>query len=144
MTEQRAMPPAVDRKVLSEGVVNIRVAKSAERSGVKTETGFVRYLRFAQSFKGGKVPIYLHGADVSVVGKLIRARYTLYARTCADGTSDVHVDLRPTQEEATHRIFFLCDCDLHRTSPAWARFPTPQAEKGFVVVAPHDAKLKED
>lgn len=133
---------AIARKSLSEGIIEIRVAKSAELASLPTPQGVIKYLRFRQGVKGGGVMVYVHTEDLSLIGRVIRAKFTLFERTLPDGTKQVHVDLRPTREEATHRLFFVHDADLHTTHPNWPRFPTPQVRRVYVVIAPADAKLK--
>jgi|GEM_PF-6462885 len=143
MTEHIQGAAAVDRQGLYEGVVEMRISNDAQTAELDTPEGTIKYLRFKRGIKGGDVPCYLHTDDVSVVGRNIRACFTLFERTHADQSKQVHLDLRPTEIEPTHRLFFLTEEDLRRCAAEWPRFATPQIKRGFVVIAPLDAKLAE-
>lgn len=143
MTEQTQGIVAVDRKSLCEGIVEMRISSDAESAELETSQGAIKYLRFKRGIKGGDVPCYVHTDDASIVGRNIRACFTLFERTHADKSKHLHLDLRPTESEATHRLFFLTEEDLRRCAADWPRFATPQVKRGFVVIAPLDAKLKE-
>src|SRR3989344_3999425 len=143
MTVQAQHAAAVDRKGLCEGVVEMRISNDAQFAELDTPEGTIKYLRFKRGIKGGDVPCYVHTDDVSMVGRNIRACFTLFERTHADQSKQVHLDLRPTEIEPTHRLFFLTEEDLRRCAAEWPRFATPQIKRGFVVIAPLDAKLAE-
>lgn len=143
MTKQALHTPALARKGLSEGIIEMRISMDAEFAELDTPQGTIKYLRFKRGIKGGDVPCYVHTDDKSIVGRSIRVCFTLFERTHADQSKHLHLDLRPTETEATHRLFFLSQEELRSCEAEWPRFATPQIKRGFVVVAPLEAKLKE-
>lgn len=142
--ETHTFGPAIARKRLAEdGVIEIRIPRDADYAKLDTPEGEVKYFRFKQGMKGGSMSCYLHTGDQSLSGRMVRVSFTLFERTHLDKSKHVHLDFRPTDRAVTHRLFFLGQDELPLCESDWPRFQTPQNRRGFVVIAPHDATLKQ-
>lgn len=136
--QAKSWTPASERVRLGEGTVEVQIPADAKRSKLKTDRGEITYLRFKHGMWGNFVPCYVHAEEQELpeVGSVIRATFGIFIRTHEDGSTQMHVDFRPTQEQPAHQLLFLNKMDLRHCNESWPRYETPQVKNGFVVIAP--------
>lgn len=136
---QKNFRPAIARKALWQGVIEIKVSTDAKETELETSDGVVHYWRFRKSLKGGSVCCYLHADEIDYGENVMQA--IVFQRTHDDGSVHVHVDLRPEKGDAVHKLLFVSGRWAGSSHASWPHIAVPQVANGFIVIAPVDAKV---
>ncbi len=136
----------LERKMLwVGGVIEITVPETANEGSYPSDAGPQRFVRFAQSVKGGVVNFFVHDAEPTrLLGKKIIADVKIWEKRLADGRKFLYVDFHPTANtsSAVHRMSVMNaqkkDIVMEE---GFAAFETPAPFVGVVVVAPVGSKI---
>ena len=127
------------RETLKSGeIIRILVPESAEMGVFKSENLEIHYLQFVRPVKGGLVNFFVQTKD-DCRGKNITARVSVMRKTFTDERSFLYIDLFPETTSVTRRLAVLTEKPSIESN--WEIFKTPEPLRGFIVLAPPDAKI---
>lgn len=124
-----------DRSLLWEGaIIEYEVPPDTIAREFNTSALSIRYLETCVNVVRGGVFIYIHLPDATELrGKKITAVASVHKKTLSNKREYLHVDLRPTEANVTHRLVITAKADEFRREVGWEVFETPSPLSGAIV-----------
>jgi hypothetical protein len=149
ITNVKPRATVVNRTLIWQGaVVNYKVPVTAMLNEFKNPSLTLRYLSTMHGVRHGGVYVHVHMPEGEELrGKDIVAAASVWRKTLTDGAEYrreyLHIDLRPTQAEVTHRFFVvpLTDGLELPKEEGWIRFDLPKPLEGVIAFGKPDAVM---
>ena len=131
----------VSRTLIWEGaIVAYKVPATAEMNEFKNPTLTLRYLSTRQAVKRGVVYVHVHLPEGEELrGKKIVARASVWNKTLSNGCQYLHIDLRPTQGEVSHRFVTVPELGEVPKLEGWHVIEIPHPLEGAIIFMPPNA-----
>ncbi len=131
----------VSRTLIWEGaIVAYSVPATAEMNEFKNPTLTLRYLSTRQAVKRGAVHVHVHMPEGEELrGKDIVAAAAVWNKTLSNGCQYLHIDLRPTQGEVSHRFVTVSEIGEVPKMQGWHVIEIPRPLEGAIIFMPPGA-----